>query len=221
MELSRGRRAVSQELKAARRAAILASAAQRFRSVAYDDLSMADVAADAGVAKGTIYLYFATKEALFLALLAEQYAQWFDAFDAELTSATGQPVDGLIDWLVESLAARPLLLQLMGLMHGVLEQNVELDTALEFKRQLAVRAQRTGAALSQALGDADGILGLRVLMWLQAAVIGLSQMAQPAPAVRQAMDQEPLLAAFDIDFGSELRALLRVLVAGLKQSGAN
>ena len=39
---------------------------------------MDEVARKAGVAKGTLYLYFRTKEELFLGLLERAFEAWFD-----------------------------------------------------------------------------------------------------------------------------------------------
>ena len=48
---------------------ILESAARLFHKRHYHEVRMDDVAADAGVAKGTLYRYFQDKEALYLALI--------------------------------------------------------------------------------------------------------------------------------------------------------
>ena len=49
----------------ARRAAILAAALEEFTARGYEGARLDDVAKRAGIAKGTIYLYFADKETLF------------------------------------------------------------------------------------------------------------------------------------------------------------
>ena len=49
----------------ARRAAILDAALEEFTARGYEGARLDDVAKRAGIAKGTIYLYFADKEALF------------------------------------------------------------------------------------------------------------------------------------------------------------
>jgi AcrR family transcriptional regulator len=63
----RCRRAAQAPLAApeARRAAILDAALEEFTARGYEGARLDDVAKRAGVAKGTIYLYFADKEALF------------------------------------------------------------------------------------------------------------------------------------------------------------
>ena len=54
-----------------RREQIIAAGLACFARTGYHTTTMADVAAQAGVSKGTPYLYFASKEALFLALHEE------------------------------------------------------------------------------------------------------------------------------------------------------
>src|SRR5262249_19424238 len=57
--------------RAARRDQIVAAALACFARTGYYATTMADVAAQAGVSKGTPYLYFESKQALFLALHEE------------------------------------------------------------------------------------------------------------------------------------------------------
>src|ERR1041385_6874173 len=64
--LSAKRRSVSAE---ARRATILAAALEEFTARGYEGARLDDVAKRAGIAKGTIYLYFTDKEALFQELV--------------------------------------------------------------------------------------------------------------------------------------------------------
>lgn len=52
-----------------RRADLLAHAERLFRERGYRDTRMADIAKEAGVAKGLLYWYFDSKEALFLAIV--------------------------------------------------------------------------------------------------------------------------------------------------------
>jgi AcrR family transcriptional regulator len=62
----RKRRSLSPE---ARRAAILSAALEEFTARGYEGARLDDVAKRAGIAKGTIYLYFTDKEALFQELV--------------------------------------------------------------------------------------------------------------------------------------------------------
>jgi AcrR family transcriptional regulator len=63
---------VAEAARAARREQIIAAGLACFARSGYHATTMADVAAQAGVSKGTPYLYFDSKQALFLAL----HEQW-------------------------------------------------------------------------------------------------------------------------------------------------
>ena len=62
---------IAEQARAARREQIIAAGLACFARSGYHATTMADVAAQAGVSKGTPYLYFASKETLFLALHEE------------------------------------------------------------------------------------------------------------------------------------------------------
>ena len=57
-------------------ARILAAAEERFASFGYRRTGMAEIARDAGVAAGTLYRYFASKEEIFRAVIREGTASW-------------------------------------------------------------------------------------------------------------------------------------------------
>lgn len=72
------RRAVSDEDKQARRATILAAAKAVFSRSGFHDATIADVAREAGIAYGSIYWYFDSKDTLFRALMDDQEARLRD-----------------------------------------------------------------------------------------------------------------------------------------------
>jgi len=59
----------------AKRAQILEGARRRFLAVGFEAASMETIAREAGVSKGTLYVYFPNKEALFVALVEESKRQ--------------------------------------------------------------------------------------------------------------------------------------------------
>lgn len=58
-----------------KRQQILDGARQVFMSIGFDGASMGDIARAASVSKGTLYVYFDSKEALFVALVADERRQ--------------------------------------------------------------------------------------------------------------------------------------------------
>ena len=68
----------------AKRAQILEGAGRVISRMGYDAASVNDIAREAGVSKGTIYVYFSGKEDLFEALMEEVRENLFRALEAEL-----------------------------------------------------------------------------------------------------------------------------------------
>ncbi|GAC1461863.1 MAG: hypothetical protein PVSMB4_20330 [Ktedonobacterales bacterium] len=69
-----------------REALILRAAEELFLERGYHDTSIEDIAARVGIAKGTVYLHFASKEDLMLALFERGIRSFASALDAILTS---------------------------------------------------------------------------------------------------------------------------------------
>jgi AcrR family transcriptional regulator len=100
--IAAARQSAREAKAAARREAILAAALDEFSAGGFAATRLDDVAARAGVAKGTIYLYFADKEALFQELVRFQLYPMLDTFEMALKSDL--PLRVLIDQAVEVMA---------------------------------------------------------------------------------------------------------------------
>jgi len=74
-------------LESVPRARIMAAARNRFEKFGYRATSIALIARDAGIAVGTIYLYFRNKEQILVALFEESNARWM----AEAERVANQP----------------------------------------------------------------------------------------------------------------------------------
>ncbi|MES2637890.1 MAG: TetR family transcriptional regulator [Myxococcota bacterium] len=173
----------------------------------YADVTMADVSRRAGLAKGTSYLYFSSKEALFLEVLTEDLAGWFDALANRATTlpaGAAAPV-AFAEALADTLLERPRMVRLLGLLHVVIEANIDLDTARAFKRSLGEQMLRADAAIGPWIPGFEAGDVARLLLRTHALVVGLGPMATPAPAVAEAL-AEPALAWLRVDFRTELVA---------------
>ncbi len=80
-----------------RRAALLAAAAQCFADRAFDEVSMDDIAARAGVTKGLLFYYFGTKRQCYLAVIADFHQQLLD----HAQSSDGVPTHELLSDLLD------------------------------------------------------------------------------------------------------------------------
>ena len=209
-------RAVRDEQKLERRQAILDTAWQMFQQTSYEAVTIAGVAEASGLAKGTVYLYFKTKEELFLAIQEQELARWFDEVDAILEEVRGNcTVPQVVSIISTTLTGRPGLTRLLAILHIILEQNVDFATALRFKHMLLTHLLRTGDLLEQCLAFLTPGEGIRLLLRSHALVIGLQHLSDPAPIIRDVL-QEPDLQIFEIDFAQEFSGTLEALLDGLE-----
>ena len=218
------RRAISNEQKEERRQAILDAALQLFQETSYEAVNIAGVAEKADIAKGTIYLYFKTKEELFLALLAQEFEAWFDEADdllKEIQTTQGIcTVDELISLVGRSLENRPTLIRLTAILHAILEKNIEFSPALSFKQMLLARILQTGALLETCFPFLEPGQGVYVVMHTYVLIIGVQQLAEPAPIVRQVIAEEDL-KVFQVDFMDYFLEALKVFLNGLNHQTEN
>ena len=208
-------RAMTEAQKEARRADILKVALHRFTLMPYESLSMADTADEAGVAKGTLYLYFRSKEEMFLAIYTDQLSGWFDAMDAELGKSKGEAsISAFVKFIGESLRARPQLLRLTAILHTVLEQNLDRATARSFRSWFKERIEKSGGLLERYLPFLEVGQGTRLLLKIDALIIGFQHMAEPSGVMREVLKEEDM-AIFRVDMEQQLLETLRTLLMGL------
>lgn len=209
-------RAISDEEKMARREAILVAALELLAESDYRDISIASIASEAGIAKGTIFLYFRTKEELFLQLQIREYKSWFDDINSRLRAIRKKTgIDTFVEILISSVDGHPRLIQLIPIMQVILERNIDYKTALEFKRFLITEIQTTGQLIEQCLPFLRKYDGARFLLDLQILLIGLIQSAHPAPLVEQVLKKEGL-EVLQVNFEEKLQETLTLLLTGKK-----
>jgi AcrR family transcriptional regulator len=193
-----------------------------FKETTYDDVNVVQVAQKAGIAKGTVYLYFNTKEDLFLAMLAQEFEGWFDEVDADFTAMQGgqgtYTIDEFVARVGSSLENRATLIRLIAIAHTVLEQNIDFDTAFNFKQILLARIAHTGALTEAVLPFLKPGEGVFLMLHTYALIIGVQQLAEPAPIVRQVIEEKNL-QEFEINFMDYFLETLKIFLTGLQARG--
>ncbi len=199
------KRAYGREDKEERRDAILVVAADLFRQ-GYGELpSVATIASGAGLAKGTFYLYFRTKEAVFAALLLRSWGEVFDLLETVFADCTGQeddPTAAFLSAYLDHLDAHPELLRLDA-QRGMLERNLGSPDLINFKTAFLVRLQSGGEHIEQALGLTPG-RGVQLLLRTHALTVGLWQSMGTDNTTLPDAGSNP----FTYDFASELAEAL-------------
>ena len=141
--------------KAERPGEILEEAFEEFSLRGYAGTRLEDVARRAGVTKGTIYVYFPTKEAVFTAMIeafSKRMAARFEAFLATAPQEAGDFVEAMLEFLYGLVTEDPQACRMMLLVLG---------EAARFPEVMDAHFARTHARILARLQELRGGGGLR------------------------------------------------------------
>ena len=207
-------RAIQAEDKEERHQALLDAAERLLLRTPERVPSVAEVADEAGLAKGTVYLYFPSKEELLLALHERNVQGFFRALIAVLDGQGRVDVARIVALTHEHMVEPPLFLPLAARVFGLMSQSIPVESAIAFKRRMADRLERAGSGLERHFRTLAPGQGLVLLRHSYALILGLWQMAGATgacPAVA-AVDQP---AAFRFSYGDDLDGALNALWRGV------
>ena len=160
-------RARTEDQKEARRLAILRAARAHLAETGFEKFSMAPLAKAAGVARGTLYLYFPTREELLYTLHLEALQAWADALLASIEPEMS--AEACLAAYFDSAVRTPLVLETLPQVPSVLERNLSTELLIEGKRlNLAIGevvAERMAGILGVSTHTASSLLrGLLALL---------------------------------------------------------
>jgi AcrR family transcriptional regulator len=206
------RRAIATADKAERRNAILDAAERLFVRHPERMANVAEVATAAGLAKGTVYLYFPGKEEMLLALHERQVAQFF----ANLMRVLAHPVpvdfDDVFAPTRDRLIRRPGYLELTSRCFALMDREIPKATAIAFKKNMARTLEAAGVELERHFRMPAGA-GVTLLIHSYGLIVGLWQLLHPNERLGAAM-RHPELRALNRDYESEIENALRSLWQG-------
>jgi AcrR family transcriptional regulator len=173
-------RAVDEEDRQTRRNGILEAARILFRQGDGSLPTAAEVAAAAGLAKGTVYIYFKTKEEIFANVLLEGWLPLLASTEKIFLGSKRKPrlkqAQAFIRATVDRLIDEPELLRLDALGAAVIEKNMTAEALLVYKLRFNEGLLDAGDRIDSALCLAPG-RGVQLLLRTYALTRGLWQTA--------------------------------------------
>jgi AcrR family transcriptional regulator len=210
-------RARRPEQKQRRREEILAAARELALLGGVRSVSLAGIAALAGIDKSALLRYFETREQIFLELTAREWAPCVQALHDGLGGFAHESADAMdlvADVVARSFGDRPLFCDLLAHTPLNLERNVSPEAVRGYKlislgavREAADVVHRTLPALT----DQECLEFISVIASLAG---NLWQIANPVPALAAMFAADPVLALACIDLVPRLRRAGEVLLAG-------
>lgn len=155
-------RAMSDEDKRRKRDLILSTALELFKRERRFQTA-AKIASTAELAKGTLYLYFASKEEIYLELLLQTFSEWHGHL-RQYISTQRPDAAGLITYMCRSLLDYSTFVELASLAVILLEQNLSSEVQEALRRRLheqRVESSRLIARLYPEWTEEEAHLNLR------------------------------------------------------------
>ena len=215
-------RARSPQQQEQRRATILATAREMLDHLPPAEVSLRELSRRVGLSKSNVVRYFPTREAVFLAVLTEDWDAWLSAVEAALPAVDTHRLPRATQELTATAIAQTLgghqrFCGLLAVCQAVLEHNVPPETAHQFKTAALARLNRLAGLVRSrlpGLGDAESF-EFAGIVWV--LVAGAWPMARPSPVVATVL-AEPQFTPMRIEFTDALTRTLTVVLAGLTAS---
>ncbi|MCW7521713.1 TetR family transcriptional regulator [Leptospira sp. 2 VSF19] len=215
VERSPKKRAVLEKDKLSKRTSILQSAAFLLQKKDWAELSMDEVAKRAKIAKGTLYLYFPTKEDLCLRVHNADYEAWFLDMESFLKETKLVDAEVFSNWFVDSMDRHLRFLKLLPIVPTILEKNASVETIREFKLSLKDQIYKILPLLIKVFPLLNEQSAFLFLMQCHALAIGSWSHGFPSNQVKDAVKEDGL-DMFVLDYKKFLRTSILTLLNGYK-----
>jgi AcrR family transcriptional regulator len=206
-------RAMAVEDKEERANALLDAAEALFLEHPDRMANVAEVADAAGVAKGTVYLYFPSKEEMLLALHERHVKAFFDELAELLDTPAGSSFDAILEVTRKHIIRGAGYLPLTSICFGLMDREIPLGAALEFKMRVGQMLGASGGRLERrfaALAPGDGAA---LLCNSYGLLVGMWQLLNPNKRFGAALER-PEMRMFRVDYEREVEKALRALWTG-------
>ena len=185
------KRARSDEQKEQRMQEIKDATDEMFAREPYHMITLSAIANALGCSRTQIYKYAATKEEIFLELVADKHREYFDALVAAFPKGCSYPVNVFAEVWAGILNANRDFLRYCDILLTIIETNVSVERLALFKRQYYDDLERILDILQSNLGiDRESAGRLYNTVYFQA--VGLNAYCIKSPTAWKALDMANL-----------------------------
>jgi AcrR family transcriptional regulator len=200
---------------------LLHSCLRLFKKMDYNAINIQTICQDAGLAKGTFYLYFTTKEEAFLKLTEQLFLAWHGRCLERLSIIPASaPVQEVVSAYTQTLETEALLLELLSNLHSVTERNVSFDSIRAFKRLMVKIQMEHVAVMQRVFPEFSAAKANQLIQFVTVAMMGGWKVSNPPAIARKAFVTEfpdwPLPT-----FSEIFSEMLETYLHGLKSSSRN
>ncbi|NHN29305.1 TetR family transcriptional regulator [Paenibacillus agricola] len=190
------RRAMTDRAKADKAQSIVSVAYDLYKEQPFEAIKMSDIAKVAGVSKGTLFLYYKTKESLFMEIIFQEYEKRFARFEdmlLPLETITLESFKILFLHEMESILDQDsVFVRLVAIKSTVLEKNVDYDTMVKVSIGLFTLLGKIVQLLTNRLPVLTAESYFELLQAQNAIIIGYANAASLPVAMHQVLGDHKL-----------------------------
>ena len=207
----KNQRARSKDEKQKRRKDILDAALQLLLKKG-TTASVQQIASASKIAKGTVYLYFGSKEEIYLTLFQQQWDPLFVQINNAVTKKKSQIVD-ITKTIARYVVKSEFFLPLMAACSGMLGRTTDKEVVRSYQQILAKNLENSSQLLHEkfAISHQDGI---QLFLRTYAVIFGMWDVVHMAPNVKQVFAEEKW-TDFPSNYEKELQETLFILWNGM------
>ena len=186
------KRARNVKAKEARRNSILEAAATLYQADRTALPTTSQISRHCQISKGALYLYFKSKEEIFLAIIETYLLDWLSLFCTDNLAHPAQGFDneGLVSILecaCEFAETNPVFLQLVSMNNCVIEHNVDHKILLHHKNLIAARLNKAAYSITKDNGVLSQQQAAGLIMRSYSVLLGLWQVAHPRDSIAKVL----------------------------------
>ncbi|THB69524.1 MAG: TetR/AcrR family transcriptional regulator [Gammaproteobacteria bacterium] len=185
------KRASTEESKEIRKRSILNAGMELFLSNPTELPTVSAISKHCNIAKGTIYIYFKTKEEIFLNIIDDLFNQFVETTHSIILSAKSDStscnskIEFIVNKWCDYYAENSMMVMLAGMSNNIIENNIDIEAAAEHKKSLQKQVLSLGETLSEVI-DKDNLFCASLLIRSYAITIGISRISNLPSKVRMA-----------------------------------
>jgi len=194
------KRAISEKDKQKKKEKILKTAWNLFKKAEGKLPTVAVIAQKSGLSKGTVYLYFKTKEEIFLQLYLNKLQEWHESVADKIDKCSGKISEfEFAEIITDYVIKNPLLLRLASLVRGVLEEKTKDEVIVETRAQIAHLLECCGQLTCQNFPGVTLDQAVQIHMRIYALIFGLWQITSSPERIRRLLKKAEI-DAFEPQF---------------------
>ena len=205
--MSRG----SQKLTEARKEEIINACAKLYEEKSFREITLKEIGAATTLTRTGIYLYFETKEEIFLALLAREYDAWSEEMREVMEKNETMDRGEVAAVLAGTLTGHPRLLRLLSMNLYEMEANSRPERLTEFKVSFGASLKTVDQMIEKYLPEMGAAGRQEFLYAFFPFIYGIYPYTSVSEKQRDAMEQAGIPYVYQSAYDLTCRCLKKLL----------